>query len=93
MSLLHTFSAVNIFHDTGPAFRQGTLFTGISVPGGFTHGIKEGRRLPTFFPLLFWNLDFSDRIKEIGSNNITLLVMRFPIENIIFLYYKECLFR
>ena len=88
MSLLHTFSAVNIFHDTGPAFRQGTLFTGISVPAALRTELRKAAGFQ-----LFWNLDFSDRIKEIGSNNITLLVTRFPIENIIFLYYKECLFR
>ncbi len=66
MSLLHTFSAVNIFHDTGPAFRQGTLFTGISVPAALR---TELRKPPAsnIFPLLFWNLDFSDRIKEIGK--------------------------
>ncbi len=71
----------------------GDVFYRNKRSGGFRHGMKEGRLLPTVFPLLLWNLGFSDRIKETGSNNITLLVTRFPIENIIFLYYKECLFR
>ncbi|KXT49662.1 hypothetical protein HMPREF3038_02078 [Akkermansia sp. KLE1797] len=41
MSLLHTFPAVNIFHDTGPAFRQGKLFTGISVPAALRTELRK----------------------------------------------------